>query len=188
MAYKRSLHLREWSGARRRVLEAVADTHALLGDPPGLAPDQVAVEPVLGRVPLAGEGGEEAGLAQEAAVVADEVEGETAVAAGVAAPAPAKDRRESTPVAWTPTRVARRKLREAEFDSDPVMAMDNDTDYIDRCLVLTAEEAATLLRVSTKTLLREARDGVPGQKIGRSWRFSRSELLARLAAPQGTDT
>lgn len=69
------------------------------------------------------------------------------------------------------------------------MTIDDDTDYIDKSQVLTADEAAALLRVSTKTLLREARDGrVPGKKIGRSWRFSRSELLARLAAPQGIDT
>lgn len=44
--------------------------------------------------------------------------------------------------------------------------------------VLTAEEAAALLKVSTKTLLRLARDGdLPGQKVGRAWRFVRSELL-----------
>jgi len=48
--------------------------------------------------------------------------------------------------------------------------------------VLTAEEAAELLKVSTKTLLRHARDGqVPGVKLGRVWRFRRSELLALLA-------
>lgn len=45
--------------------------------------------------------------------------------------------------------------------------------------VLTAEEAADLLRVSTKTLLTMARDGLlPGTKVGRSWRFLRADLLA----------
>lgn len=44
--------------------------------------------------------------------------------------------------------------------------------------VLTADEAATLLRVSTKTVLTLARDGsLPGEKVGRAWRFLRSDLL-----------
>ena len=48
--------------------------------------------------------------------------------------------------------------------------------------VLTAEEAAHLLKVSKKTLLRYARDGqVPGTKLGRVWRFRRSDMLDRLA-------
>lgn len=47
--------------------------------------------------------------------------------------------------------------------------------------VLTAEEAAALLRVSTKTLLALAREGeVPGEKVGRAWRFLRAELLGYL--------
>lgn len=47
--------------------------------------------------------------------------------------------------------------------------------------VLTAEEAARLLRVSTKTVLALARQGaLPGEKVGRAWRFVRSDLLAHL--------
>lgn len=47
--------------------------------------------------------------------------------------------------------------------------------------VLTADEAALLLQVSTKTLLRLARAGeLPGRKIGREWRFARNELLRVL--------
>lgn len=47
--------------------------------------------------------------------------------------------------------------------------------------VLTADEAARLLRVSTKTVLSLAREGVlPGEKVGRAWRFVRSDLLAHL--------
>jgi excisionase family DNA binding protein len=47
--------------------------------------------------------------------------------------------------------------------------------------VLTADEAASLLRVSTKTVLVLARDGVlPGEKVGRAWRFVRSDLLRHL--------
>jgi excisionase family DNA binding protein len=45
--------------------------------------------------------------------------------------------------------------------------------------VLTAEEAAELLRVSTKTVLTLARDGaLPGTKVGRAWRFLRADLVA----------
>jgi excisionase family DNA binding protein len=44
--------------------------------------------------------------------------------------------------------------------------------------VLTADEAADLLRVSTKTILTLAREGaLPGEKVGRAWRFLRSDLL-----------
>ena len=45
--------------------------------------------------------------------------------------------------------------------------------------VLTADEAADLLRVSTKTNLALVRQGVlPGEKVGRAWRFLRIDLLA----------
>jgi excisionase family DNA binding protein len=47
--------------------------------------------------------------------------------------------------------------------------------------VLTADEAARVLRVSTKTILTLARDGVlPGEKVGRAWRFVRANLLEHL--------
>jgi excisionase family DNA binding protein len=47
--------------------------------------------------------------------------------------------------------------------------------------VLTTEEAADLLRVSTKTILALARQGdLPGEKVGRAWRFLRGELLEYL--------
>jgi excisionase family DNA binding protein len=47
--------------------------------------------------------------------------------------------------------------------------------------VLTAEEAAEFLRVSTKTVLALAREGaLPGEKVGRAWRFLRADLLDYL--------
>jgi excisionase family DNA binding protein len=47
--------------------------------------------------------------------------------------------------------------------------------------VLTATEAAALLRVSTKTVLALAREGaLPGEKVGRAWRFLRPELFGYL--------
>ncbi len=52
--------------------------------------------------------------------------------------------------------------------------------------VLTTEEAASLLRVSTKTVLALARQGsLPGEKVGRAWRFLRSDLLGYLHGAAG---
>ena len=51
--------------------------------------------------------------------------------------------------------------------------------------ILTSEEASELLKVSNKTVLRLARDGaLPAQKIGRAWRFCRSELVSYVAQRQ----
>lgn len=44
--------------------------------------------------------------------------------------------------------------------------------------VLTTEEAAALLRVSTKTVLSLVRSGkLPGEKVGRAWRFPKRDVL-----------
>lgn len=52
--------------------------------------------------------------------------------------------------------------------------------------VLTAEEAADFLRVSTKTVLTLARSGtLPGTKVGRAWRFLRADLAAYVHGTQG---
>ncbi len=51
--------------------------------------------------------------------------------------------------------------------------------------VLTAEEAAALLRVSTKTVLGLARAGsLPGEKVGRAWRFVRGDVLDFVRGPR----
>ncbi len=51
--------------------------------------------------------------------------------------------------------------------------------------VMTTEEAASFLKVSTKTVLRQARAGeLPAAKVGRSWRFRRSQLLLFLEGAQ----
>jgi excisionase family DNA binding protein len=51
--------------------------------------------------------------------------------------------------------------------------------------VLTAEEAASFIRVSEKTLRQMARLGhLPAQKAGREWRFLRSALESWLANPR----
>ncbi len=47
--------------------------------------------------------------------------------------------------------------------------------------VLTTEQAAELLQVSTATLKAKARAGlIPAAKIGRAWRFSRPALMKWL--------
>jgi excisionase family DNA binding protein len=54
--------------------------------------------------------------------------------------------------------------------------------------VLTADEAALLLRVSTKTILALARQGtIPGEKVGRAWRFVRSDLIAYVRGSRQVD-
>jgi len=53
--------------------------------------------------------------------------------------------------------------------------------------VLTAVEVATLLRVSSKTVLSLARAGViPAEKVGRAWRFLRSDVLAYVHGTSAT--
>lgn len=58
--------------------------------------------------------------------------------------------------------------------------------------VLTADEAAALLRVSTKTVLALARAGsLPGEKVGRAWRFIKSDVVAYVrgsAEARGADS
>jgi len=49
------------------------------------------------------------------------------------------------------------------------------------CEVLTADEAALLLKVSVQTVLKESREGrLPGNKVGREWRYSRLALMQHL--------
>lgn len=51
--------------------------------------------------------------------------------------------------------------------------------------ILTAEEAARLLRLSTVYVRAAAADGrIPAQRVGGRWRFSRSRLLAWIAEGQ----
>lgn len=48
-----------------------------------------------------------------------------------------------------------------------------------RRVILTAEEAADFLQVSTRTVLQLARDAqLRGHKVGRAWRFCREDLIA----------
>lgn len=47
--------------------------------------------------------------------------------------------------------------------------------------ILNADQAAVVLGISKRLVLRLARDGeIPGQKLGREWRFLRSVLRSYL--------
>lgn len=49
--------------------------------------------------------------------------------------------------------------------------------------ILTAREVAAYLRLTETTVCKLASSGdLPGFKIGKSWRFERSEILGRIAA------
>jgi len=47
--------------------------------------------------------------------------------------------------------------------------------------VLTTDEAAALLAMHPKTLLRQVREGIiPAARVGRRWKFSKRQLLTWL--------
>ena len=48
--------------------------------------------------------------------------------------------------------------------------------------ILTASEAAALLKVHKRTVYRLAEDGIiPGSRIGHRWRFSKHNILALVS-------
>lgn len=54
--------------------------------------------------------------------------------------------------------------------------------------ILTAEQAAQLLQVSTRTVLQLARNGdLPGHKVGRAWRFVREDVLVYVRGERMAD-
>ena len=54
--------------------------------------------------------------------------------------------------------------------------------------IMNSREAADFLRVSAETVIREARAGrLPGRRLGKEWRFSRTALLDWLAGGPGVE-
>ena len=54
--------------------------------------------------------------------------------------------------------------------------------------ILNAAEAAIVLGISERLLLRLARDGeVPGKKLGREWRFLRSSIRSSISGEKDED-
>ncbi len=67
----------------------------------------------------------------------------------------------------TPRKAARRQRRAVPQDKE----------------IVNADEAALILGISKRLLLKLARQGeIPGKKLGREWRFLRSALRNSLAA------
>lgn len=62
-------------------------------------------------------------------------------------------------------------------------------DMSDRDRFLTAREAAELLRVNYRTVLREAEAGkIPGRKVGREWRFTEGALREWVGTREADQT
>lgn len=52
----------------------------------------------------------------------------------------------------------------------------------DAIAIMTAHEVAALLRVHIRTIYKLAEKGmIPGNKIGRSWRFSKNDILGLIS-------
>jgi excisionase family DNA binding protein len=52
--------------------------------------------------------------------------------------------------------------------------------------IITPLEVAALLRIHVRTVYKLAEEGViPGNRIGRSWRFSKKDILALVSNNQG---
>jgi excisionase family DNA binding protein len=52
--------------------------------------------------------------------------------------------------------------------------------------ILTATEAAALLKVHKRTVYRLAEQGIiPGNRIGHRWRFNRTNILALVSKTEG---
>ena len=54
--------------------------------------------------------------------------------------------------------------------------------------IMTPSEVASLLKIHLKTVYKLAEKGIiPGNRIGRSWRFSRSDVLELVSTKGLTD-
>jgi excisionase family DNA binding protein len=52
--------------------------------------------------------------------------------------------------------------------------------------IITPSQVANLLQIHVKTVYRLASEGtIPGNRIGRSWRFSKSDILKLVAGATG---
>jgi len=60
--------------------------------------------------------------------------------------------------------------------------MDEKADKPKESELMTPSEVADLLKIHLKTVYKLAERGtIPGQRIGRSWRFSRADVLVLIA-------
>jgi len=60
--------------------------------------------------------------------------------------------------------------------------MDENAEKKEVSELMTPSEVADLLKIHLKTVYKLAERGtIPGQRIGRSWRFSRADVLVLIA-------
>lgn len=45
---------------------------------------------------------------------------------------------------------------------------------------LTLAEAAKLLKLSTKTVIKRVKEGLPAERLGHEWRFEKAKLVAYM--------
>lgn len=66
--------------------------------------------------------------------------------------------------------------RTSEYSPAILFTTEKENDRMEE--IMTPSEVATLLKIHLKTVYKLAEKGViPGNRIGRSWRFSRSDVL-----------
>lgn len=54
--------------------------------------------------------------------------------------------------------------------------------------IITPSQVANLLQIHVKTVYRLASEGtIPGNRIGRSWRFSKSDILKLVSGAQAKE-
>jgi excisionase family DNA binding protein len=71
-----------------------------------------------------------------------------------------------------------RRIKKADVPMERVAELVRDDE------ILTAREAGVILKLSRKTVIElMAKDELPGQKIGNSWRVSKKELMERCRRP-----
>ena len=77
--------------------------------------------------------------------------------------------------------MARKKLPAETDKRSPAVPADRE--------IVNADGAAEALGVSRRLVLRLAREGkLPGKKVGREWRFVRSDLRAWISGGGGLDS
>ena len=72
-------------------------------------------------------------------------------------------------------------------NSGPALFVGNFPMHDDQTDIFTIDELARYLKISKSTLYKLAQDGrVPGQKVGRHWRFRKATIDAWLAKTDST--
>jgi excisionase family DNA binding protein len=75
-------------------------------------------------------------------------------------------------------------LHKSARENTPVLKFRKEIMWMEE--IMTPSEVAALLKIHLKTVYKLAEKGViPGNRIGRSWRFSRSDVLELVSSKSG---